>query len=108
MLERRIGARTAIILNLALCYPLIYFSFPFPRQIGSSFWLMLLLPVISAATNFDLLGSPIVVLPAIVEDLSFLLFLWYENHFHEQGYFLDAEQKGELALRILSLLVVSY
>ena len=106
--EPRIGARNAIILTLLLCYPLIYFSKPFPIGIQSSFWLMLLLPVISAATNFDLLGSTIVVVAACLEDLSFLLFLWWENHYHDQNYVMEPDDRLELALRILSLLVVSY
>jgi len=106
--ESRIGARTAIVLTLLLCYPLIYFSQPFPIGIQSSFWLMLLLPVISAATNFDLLGSTIVVVIACLEDLSFLLFLWWENHYRDQHYVIERDQRLELALRILSLLVVSY
>jgi two-component system, NtrC family, sensor histidine kinase HydH len=106
--EPRIGARNAIILTLLLCYPLIYFSKPFPLGLNSSFWLMLLLPVISAATNFDLLGSTIVVVTACLEDLSFLLFLWWENHYHDQHYVIEPDDRLELALRILSLLVVSY
>jgi signal transduction histidine kinase len=108
ILEPRIGARTAIVLNLALCYPLIYFSQPYPLGIRSSFWLMLLLPVISAATNFDLIGSTIVVVTACLEDLSFLLFLWYENQFREANFVMELNDRLELALRILSLLVVSY
>lgn len=108
--ESRIGARAAIILNLLLCYPLIYFSQPFPYGITSSFWLLLLLPVISAATNFGWLGSTLVALAACLEDLSFLIFLWWENHyhFHSEYYVIEPEQRLELALRILSFLVVSY
>ena len=106
--EPRIGARNAIIVTLLLCYPLIYFSKPFPFGLSSSFWLMLLLPVISAATNFDLLGSTIVVVVACLEDLSFLLFPWWENHFHEGNYVIEPDDRLELALRILSLLAVSY
>ena len=109
ILESRIGARSAIVLILLLCYPLIYFSKDYPYYgIQSSFWLMLLLPVISAATNFGLFGSTVVVVVACLEDLSFLLFLWYENHYHGQNYVIEPDQRLELALRILSLLVVSY
>ncbi len=108
ILESRIGARSAIILILLLCYPLIYFSEPFPIGIRSSFWLMLLLPVISAATNFDLLGSTIVAVVACLEDLSFLLFLWWENYYHGQHYVIEPDDRLQLWLRILSLLVVSY
>lgn len=96
--EPRIGARTAIVLNLALCYPLIYFS----GGISSSFWLILLLPVISAATSFGLPGSAMIALLACAEDLSFLVFLDWETQI------IPADQQLELALRILSLLVVSY
>lgn len=110
ILESRIGARIAIILILILCYPLIYFSEPFPIGITSSFWLMLLLPVISAATNFGPLGSMVVVVVACLEDLSFLILLWWENHYvYGHEYFvIERDQRLELALRILSLLVVSY
>jgi two-component system sensor histidine kinase HydH len=108
VLEPRIGARSAIVLTLLLCYPLIYFSKPIPNGINSSFWVILLLPVISAATNFDLLGSTIVVVIACLEDLSFLLFLWWENHYHDANYVILPDDRLELALRILSFLVVSY
>ena len=106
--EPRIGARNAITITLLLCYPLIYFSKPVPYGVNSSFWMMLLLPVISAATNFGLLGSTIVVVTACLEDLSFLLFLWWENHYHGEDYVILPDDRLELALRILSLLVVSY
>lgn len=106
--EPRIGARNAIIVDLLLCYPLIYFSEPVPLGIRSSFWIMLLLPVISAATNFNLLGSSIVAIAACLEDLSFILFIEYENRFHGADYVIDPDNQLELALRMLSLLLVSY
>jgi len=73
VLEPRIGAKTSIVLNLALCYPLIYFSQPLPvgsdsygaLGISSGFWVILFLPVISAATHFGLLGGAIVGLFAL-------------------------------------------
>jgi hypothetical protein len=76
--EPRIGTRNAVIVNLLLCYALIYFSKPSPMGIESSFWVMLFLPVISAAANFSLLGSSIVAIAACLEDLSFILFLQWE------------------------------
>lgn len=106
VLEPRIGARTSIVLNLVLCYPLIYFS----KGIESGFWVILFLPVISAATNFELMGGAIVAVVACLEDLSFILFLLWANRslpFEEQ-YVIDADARLELALRILSLLLVSY
>jgi two-component system, NtrC family, sensor histidine kinase HydH len=106
--EPRIGARNTVILNLLLCYALICFGKPFPLQIESSFWVMLFLPVISAAANFDLLGSSAVAVTACLEDLSFVLFLQWENRFHEANYVIFSEERLELALRMLSLLLASY
>jgi two-component system, NtrC family, sensor histidine kinase HydH len=106
--EPRIGTRTAIVINLLLCYPLIYFSEPVPYGIRSGFWVMLLLPVISAATNFGLPGMSIVAITACLEDLSFVLFIEWENRIHGENYFIDPDSWLELALRMLSLMVVSY
>jgi two-component system sensor histidine kinase HydH len=96
--EQRIGPKASIFINLALCYLLMYFS----GGISSSFYVMLLLPVIAAATNFDLLRSATVAVLACAEYLSFLLFInWREEEFAP-----GAER--ELALRFLMLLLVSY
>jgi signal transduction histidine kinase len=93
-----IGAKTSIIINLALCYLVMYFS----GGIASSFYVMLLLPVISAATSFDLLGSATVAVLACLEYLSFLLFIdWREVE-------IPPDQRLELALRFVLLLLVSY
>src|SRR6187551_2194820 len=53
VLEPRIGAIPSVLLKLLLCYPLLYFG----GGIASSFYLVLFLPVISAATNFGLPGT---------------------------------------------------
>jgi signal transduction histidine kinase len=106
--EPRIGTRNAVIVNLLLCYPLIYFSKEVPLGIQSSFWVMLFLPVISAAANFNLLGSSVVAIAACLEDLSFILFLEWQNRYQDQHYVIDQDNRLELALRMLSLLVVSY
>ncbi len=97
-LEPRTGAKISIVLNLCLCFPIIYFS----GGISSSFWLILLLPVISAATSFGLLGSTLIALLACAEDLFFLLFINWETQI------ILPDQQLELALRILSLMLVSY
>jgi signal transduction histidine kinase len=98
VLESRIGAKVSIILTLALCYLLINFS----GGIESSFYLILLLPVISAATSFGLLGSILVALVACCEYLSFLLYLNWETQF------VPRDQQFEIALRFLFLLLASY
>jgi signal transduction histidine kinase len=98
VIEPRIGATTSIIANLALCYLLIYFT----GGIASSFYVMLLLPVISAATSFAILGSAAVAVLACVEYLSFLLFInWNDVE-------IPPDQRLELALRFVMLLIVSY
>jgi two-component system sensor histidine kinase HydH len=96
--EQRIGAKTSIIINLALCYLVMYFS----GGIASSFYVMLLLPVISAATSFELLGSAAVAGVACAEYLSLLLFIdWRDVE-------IPRDQQFELALRFVLLLLVSY
>ncbi len=98
VLEARIGARLAILLNLALCYPLIYFT----GGITSSFYIILLFPMISAATTFGLPGTALVTVFACAEYLSSLIFLNWETQT------IPPDQQLELALRVLSLLLVGY
>ena len=95
VLEPRLGVVTSVILKLALCYPLIGYSY----GISSSFYLILLLPVISAATNFGLAGTTVSTLAACAMYLSFLLFLGPNE---------EIEDKGELLLRVLFLPVVGF
>lgn len=95
VLEPRIGALPSIALKLVLCYVLLYLS----GGIQSSFFVFLLLPVISAATSFGLLGVASVTLLACGEYLSFLLYLETDQYIGEPL---------ELALRILSLPLVGY
>jgi len=97
VLEPRIGARVSVVLKLALCYLLIGFSY----GVSSSFYLVLLLPVISGATNFGLLGTAVTSLAACAVYLSFLIFLG-ENQF------IPEDQIPELVLRALFLPVVGY
>ena len=98
VLEPRIGARFSIPIHLALCYPLIYFS----GSIESSFWMLLLLPVISAATNFGPVGGSLVTLLACAEDLSFIAFInWQQQEFTRGA-------ELELALRLLLFPLVFY
>lgn len=111
--EPRIGTRLAIVINLELCYSLIFFSQPWPFGIDSSYWVMLLLPVISASANFGLLGTAIVAITAILEDLSFVLFIFQHNRMFatdptENQLYFPANERLELALRMLSILIVSY
>ena len=71
VLETRIGALASVILKLVLCYLLIGVS----GGVSSSFYIILLLPVITAATSFGLPGMALISLLASAEYLSFLVFL---------------------------------
>ena len=96
-LESRIGAVTAIIIELALCYALIY-----PRGLDSGFFVFPLLPVISAATNFGLRGLALSTLGACAVYLSFLFRVdWKANYLLPEDWF-------ELALRALLYPVVGF
>src|SRR4051812_2665480 len=97
VLEPRIGAITSVILKLVLCYPLLYFG----GGIASSFYLVLFLPVISAATSFQLLGTAAATIAACGMYLSFLALL-------EDNQYVPSDQVGELILRVLFLPVVGF
>ena len=97
VLEPRIGALASVVLKLALCYVLIGFG----GGVSSSFYLVLLLPVITGATHFGLLGTAIISLIACGEYLSFLVFLREDQYIPSQGAL-------ELVLRALFLPVVGY
>ncbi len=98
VLETRIGAVASVILKLVLCYPLLYFG----GGIGSSFYLVLFLPVISAATSFGLPGTAAATLTACGIYLSFLSLLESRNQY------VPSDQVGELLLRVLFLPVVGF
>jgi len=93
--EPRLGAILSVVLKLALCYPLIGSS----GGISSSFYLVLFLPVISAATSFGLIGTAVSSLAACGLYLSFLYFLGPNQ---------EIDEIGELILRVLFLPVVGF
>src|SRR5437867_4248059 len=97
VVETRIGALASVILKLTLCYLLIGVS----GGVSSSFYLILLLPVISGATSFGLVGTAAVSLAACAVYVSFLLFL-------REDQFIPEDQKLELLLRSIFLPVVGY
>lgn len=98
VLETRIGAILSIVLKLLLCYPVIYLS----GGISSSFYTILLFPVISAATNLGLLGAGIVTLLSCGMYLSFLVFIDWKSQY------IPPEEVLEIALRIMILPVVGF
>ncbi len=97
VLEPRIGALASVIVKLALCYLLIGVS----GGVSSSFYITLLLPVITAATSFGLLGMALTSLLASAAYLSFLVFLQADQYIAQ-------DQIRELVLRVLLFPVVGY
>jgi signal transduction histidine kinase len=96
-LEPRIGALATILTELALCYTLIGFG----GGVSSSFYPFLLLPVISAATNFGARGVVLSTLAACGVYLSFLLTL-------DKNQVLDVDGVFELTLHTLLYPVVGF
>jgi signal transduction histidine kinase len=108
VLESRIGAIPAIIVELALCFGVIWDS----GQIASSFYLLPLLPVISAATNFGLRGTVLSTLAACGVNLSQLVFLQIEQaRALAEGLpvpVIEADQYPELVLKLLWFPLVGF
>lgn len=98
ILEPRIGARTAVILQLLLSWILIGYG----GAISSSLWTVLLLPVILAATNFGVWGTVASTAGACAVYLSFLISLnWYNQT-------IDAEGAWEIVFRVVFLPVIAF
>ena len=108
VLESRIGPKTAIAVNLLLCYPLMYFSEPWPEAINTSYWYILFLPVISASSSFGLLGSASIAVLSAAEYVSLLVYVWSYDRQNEIPVDFPPDEKLLLALRILSMFLVSY
>lgn len=92
------GVVVSLATKLLLCYLLIGFTF----GISSTYYLTLMLPVVSAATVLSLAGTMLVTAIACLEYLSFLLFLDWK---HQE---LTREALGELGLRVGFLPVVGF
>ena len=92
------GRIAAIALKLALGYLLIGVS----GGITSSYYLILLVPVVAAASTLGALGTALVTLAACGAYLSFLLFIDWEQ------FVLLPDDARELMLRVLFLCLTSY
>ena len=98
IIEPRIGAIPAVILKLALSWVLIGYG----GAISSSLWIVLLLPVISAATNFGVWGTVASTSAACAVYLSFLIFLYWSN------FVIDADGAWEIVFRVVFFPVVAF
>ena len=98
VLEPRLGPMRSVVLKLALCYPLIGYSY----GISSSFYLVLFLPVISACHQLWFIGNHgVSSLAACAMYLSYSLLSVRNQE-------IPAEDRGELILRALFLPVVGF
>jgi len=83
VLEPRIGAKAAIVLQLALCYGLLW-----EAGLNSSFFIVLLFPVISSAINFGVRGTVLTTLAACAIYLSFLALIdWSTQTLYREDWF---------------------
>ncbi len=96
----RTGAIYSVLLKLAVCYLVMGLT----GGINSTYYVILLLPVVSAATTSNLLGTAVVTIVAIFSYLSFLLPVYIDWSHAEIG----ATELGDLALRVISLPVVGF
>jgi two-component system, NtrC family, sensor histidine kinase HydH len=92
------GKVLSILLKLALGYLLTGYT----GGVNSSFYLVLLLPVVSAATSFGVVGTVLFTMVACASYLSFLLLIDWDR------YVLGPTERHELALRVLLLAVIGY
>jgi signal transduction histidine kinase len=92
------GVVLAILIKLLLCYLLIGLT----GGINSTYYLILLVPVVSAATTLRLLPTVLVTALACCTYLSFLILLDWSR------YELAPEAYHELGLRLLILVVVAF
>jgi len=97
VLEPRLGAIASIVLELILCYLIMGYG----GGISTSYFVVLYLPVISAATNFGLLGAAVSAIAAIAEYTSFILFL-------DPDQVILGEEVREVFLRALFVPVVGF
>jgi signal transduction histidine kinase len=92
------GLVTSLLLKLCLCYLLIGWT----GGINSTYYVILLLPVLSAATTLTLLGTLGITLAACAAYLSFLLYVdWSIWEFTPEAF-------GEVGLRVIFLPVVAF
>jgi signal transduction histidine kinase len=98
IIEPRIGAIGSVILQLILSWILIGYG----GAISSSLWLILLLPVISAATDFGIWGTIASTAAAGGVYLSFLIALNWHNQY------IDVDGAWEIALRVTFVAVVAF
>ncbi len=92
------GKVTSILLKLLLAYLLTGYT----GGINSSFYLVLLVPVLSAATSFGVAGTVLFTAIACAAYLSFLLYIDWDR------YVLGPWDQRQLVLRLVLLALIGY
>lgn len=92
------GTVWSTLIKLALCYLLIGWT----GGISSTYYVTLLLPVVSAATTLNLAGTALITVLAIAAYVSFLLMLDWSR------YELSRYAVSELGIRVIFLPVVAF
>lgn len=91
------GAAVSIVIKFVLCYLLIGYT----EGIRSSYYFMLLVPIIAAATTQEALPAALITLVSSLSYLSFVLFLGDDEYIPD-------DQLRELMLRMSTLGIVGF
>lgn len=97
VLEARIGTILAIVIELALSFGITWDS----GDVASSFYLLPLLPVVSAATNFGLRGTILATVAAVAVNFSQIIFI-------QETEYIPANQYPEFVLKMLWFPLVGF
>jgi two-component system, NtrC family, sensor histidine kinase HydH len=109
--DARMAPATSILLKLALIWIMIYYG----NRVQSGLWVILLLPVISAATRFGLLGTTIFTLLACLHNASFIPLIETGKHLAPHEFFEELKldmpynpEGREYCIRMVILIVVGF
>jgi signal transduction histidine kinase len=97
--DARMAPATSILIKFLFIWVMIYYA----DRLQSGLWVMLLLPVISAATSFGILGTSIFTMLACLHNASFILLLANEQYVDW-----TSEAGRQFALRMITLIVVGF
>jgi two-component system, NtrC family, sensor histidine kinase HydH len=96
------GSVIANLLKLALCYPLVHKTGGQTGGVTSSYYMILLIPVMSAGSTLGVAGTALFTVLACASYLSFLLFIDWGR------YTIPPDQIPELGLRLAFLALAGY
>ncbi len=97
--DPRMAPAMSVLIKFLFIWIMIYYA----DGLQSGLWVILLLPVISAATRFGLLGTTVFTLLACLHNASFILLLAKEQYVDWAS-----EAGRQFALRMITLIVVGF